>query len=453
MFVAVLAVAAALRAVGIQYGLPFGNLLDLNEQQVVPRAWEMLHGGPDPHWFRQPSLMLYLLAPTQIGSAQPDYLRARILVLVLALAAVAATGWLAARTWGPSAGVLAAAIVAVETTHVVASHAALADVPLTLGVAVALALMADGRLVWAGLAVGLATSLRYAGVLLLVPLVIAGYRQWRRLGYAAAALAGGFILGTPYALVHPVQAAQEAWSSLGAVYGSATFGYEHDHWAGISFVGELWHGMALLLIVALLGLSLAIAQRRDRTDVLLAAFCGAYVLALLPLGDHDPRYVLPLVPALAALAARVRYLTAVTALLLAVPLTTTIRHDMRLTRTDTRIAAVERVERLLPRGTAIAVDSGLPPLTRLASVSLGVPGRQPTARSPAGQAGLQLELLRLAGIRYVLVNGAVADSVTAASDRYPEAAAFYVLLEHRTPILRLSAGKRYNGPWVALYRS
>src|SRR5207237_1705712 len=34
---ALLALAAALRAVGIEYGLPFGNLLNPDEQSIVPR--------------------------------------------------------------------------------------------------------------------------------------------------------------------------------------------------------------------------------------------------------------------------------------------------------------------------------------------------------------------------------------------------------------------------------
>ena len=64
-FAAVLALAAALRIVGVQYGLPFA-LLNPDEQNIVPRAWAMTHGGGlDPHWFDYPTLTMYLLAPFQ----------------------------------------------------------------------------------------------------------------------------------------------------------------------------------------------------------------------------------------------------------------------------------------------------------------------------------------------------------------------------------------------------
>ena len=68
-----LGLAAALRLIGIQYGLPFGNLLNPDEQNIVPRAWGMTHGhGLDPHWFDYPSLLLYVLAPFQAWQDEPS---------------------------------------------------------------------------------------------------------------------------------------------------------------------------------------------------------------------------------------------------------------------------------------------------------------------------------------------------------------------------------------------
>src|SRR5713226_4650326 len=152
---AILAGAAALRIVGIEYGLPFG-LLNPDEQSIVPRAWKMVHGGGlDPHWFDYPTLVMYLLAPFQAWHAAPSYLTARAVIVVLALAGVAAAWWLGRRAYGPTAGAVAAAFTAAEATHVAYSHVAVTDVPLTLGVAACLALCVTGRLEWAGIAAGL----------------------------------------------------------------------------------------------------------------------------------------------------------------------------------------------------------------------------------------------------------------------------------------------------------
>src|SRR4029078_797629 len=86
------------------------------------------------------------------------------------------------------------------------------------------------------------------------------------------------------------------------------------------------------------GLGVALA-RRKRADLILVAFVAVYFADLLTLRAHFDRYVLPLVPPLAVLARRLRPLAPVTLLLLALPLAWSIRDDVRLTRTDTRVVA------------------------------------------------------------------------------------------------------------------
>ncbi len=102
-----LALAAALRLTGIEYGLPF-PLLNPDERSIVPRAWAMVHGGGlDPHWFDYPSLVMYLLAPFQAWQDDPSYLAARLTMVVIALGGVAAAWWLGQRAYGPLAGFVA----------------------------------------------------------------------------------------------------------------------------------------------------------------------------------------------------------------------------------------------------------------------------------------------------------------------------------------------------------
>src|SRR5438067_2343243 len=367
-----LALAAALRLVGIEYGLPFG-LLNPDEQSIVPRAWRMVHGGGlDPTWSDYPTLVMYVLAPFQARQPTPSYLAARVVIVVLALGAVAAAWWLGRKAYGPVAGAVAAACTAVEATHVAYSHMAVTDVPITLGVAACLALCVTGRLEWAGVAAGLAVSTKYPGVFLVAPIVAAGWGRWRRLASSLALAVGAFLATSPFVAVHPLQAWDDA-SRVQRLARKGWLGFEHDHWAGIAFSARLWHGLGPVLLVAVLGLVLALF-RRSRADLVLGSFVLVYFLDLLTLHAHFDRYVLPLVPALGALAGRVRYLAPVTLLLLVVPLAWSIRDDRRLTRTDPRLTAYHWIERNLPHGAKIAADSSTPPLAGFDELPLQLPG-------------------------------------------------------------------------------
>jgi 4-amino-4-deoxy-L-arabinose transferase-like glycosyltransferase len=435
---ALLGLAAALRLVGIEYGLPFG-LLNPDEQSIVPRAWRIVHGGGlDPHWFDYPTLVMYLLAPFQAWQSAPSYLAARVVIVVLALAAVAAAWWLGERAYGRTAAAVAAAFTAVEATHVAYSHMAVTDVPLTLGVAACLALCVTGRLEWAGIAAGLATSAKYPGVFLAVPIVAVGWRsRWRVVGALALGVVT-FLATSPYVAVHPGEAWADA-SRVQRVSRQGWLGFEHDHWAGIAFSAHLWHAAGPALLVALLGLALAL-WHRTRADIALTSFGLVYFADLLTARAHHDRYVLPLVPVLGALAGRVRYLTPVTLLLLVIPLAWSIRDDRRLMRTDPRVTAYHWIERHVPHGARVAADPSTPPLAGFDELPLKLPGPQ-FAPDPNRDAAR----LRAQGVRYVVLTGAVEDRVLAAADRYPREARFVRSL--RKPIYRTSSGE----PWTAVY--
>jgi len=445
---AILAGAAALRLVGVGYARPFA-LFSPDEQSIVPRAWHMAHGGGlDPHWFDYPTLLMYVMAPFQAWQSQPSYVSARIVVIVLAVGAVAASWWLGRRSYGLAAGAVAAVAVAVETTHVTYSRMAVTDVPLTLGVAVSLALLVTGRIELAGLAAGIATSFKYPGVFLLVPLVLVGWRQWRRTLVAVALSAVAFAATSPYFLVHFGSALSRAYE-VQDISRRGWLGFEHDHVAPIAFAGRLWDGFGPVLLICVLGLVLALV-RRSRTDVILASFVIVYFADLCTLGAHFDRYTLPLVPPLAALAGRMRALAPVTLLLLVVPLTWTIRDDARLTRTDTRVVARAWLERHVKGYARIAVDPSLPPFDNsYRIVKLDLP--LPTQDHP--DPDRDVRRLRLEDVRYIVVTGAVVDRVLAAREHYPFESRFYDSLKRleRVFYVREDQGD-LNGPWVAIYK-
>jgi hypothetical protein len=407
----------------------------------------MVHGGGlDPHWFDYPTLLMYLLAPFQAWEGAPSYLAARLVVLVLALGAVAAAWWLGKRAYGGPAGLVAAALVAVETTEVAYSRMAVTDVPLTLGVAASLALLVSGRIELGGLVAGLATSIKYPGLFLLVPLFVAGYRQPRRLALGVVLATVAFCATSPFFVAHLGSAVSDAYRVQKLAH-QGWLGFEHDHAAPFAFVGRLWDGLGPALLVCALGLAVALAARR-RTDLILVSFSVVYFLDLCTLGAHFDRYVLPLLPPLGALAGRLRGLAPVTLLLLVVPLTWSIRDARRLTKTDTRVVAHRWIESHLPHGARLAADSSLPPFAGFRVLKLRLPLPQEERADPNRDVGR----LRAQGVRYAVVTGAIADRVLAARSHYPAETRFYEALRMRARRLFYVAPDGLNGPWVAVYR-
>jgi 4-amino-4-deoxy-L-arabinose transferase-like glycosyltransferase len=440
-----LAGAAALRLVGITYGLPY-PLLNPDEQSIVPRAWAMVHGGGlDPGWYDYPSLVIEALAPGQLGLDDPSYLAGRLVVVAFGVAGVGAAWWLGARAYGTLAGFVAGAFTAVATTHVAYSRTAVTDVPFTTLATVSLGLMVTRRLELAGLAAGLAAAAKYPGVVLLVPLVLAGYRERRRLAIGLGLAVVGFAAASPFVLVHAGAAADDA-RRVSERANEGWLGFENDPWTPFAFVDRLWEAVGPALILAGAALVIALLRRR-RPDVVLASFALAYFATLLPIDAHFDRYVLPLVPVLGALAGSLGALAPVTLVLLVVPLTWSVRDTRDLTRQDTREAAQAWIDRRIPRSALVAADPSAPPFGRRAErFDLPAPWQDSDPRR-------DLRRLRQDGVRYVVVSGAVADRVRAAERDYPREAAFYDALERSAKrVYRLDPGGAYSGPWVAVYR-
>ena len=449
-----LVLAAALRLPGLAYGLPF-PLLNPDERSIVPRAWELVHGGGlDPGWYDYPSLLLLVLAPLQLPFDDPSYGAARVLMAAIGLGGVAAAWWLGRSAYGASAGVLAGAACAVATVHVVYSHMAVTDVLLTTCVTVSLALLLTGRLEWAGLAAGLAASAKYPGILVAVPILLVGWREWRRLGLAAAGGVLAFLLTSPFVVIH----SDAAWDDIERVQrlGRAGWlGFEDDPATPLAFLDRLWEALGPFLLIAVAGLVLAaagLAARRDqklrRADLALVSFALVWFAQLLPLNAHYDRYVLPLVPVLAALAGRLPRLAPAALALLVVPLVWSVGEVRELTRTDTRVVAHAWIEQNVPADALVAVEPSTPPVDPRRKLGLELPGP-----GRPFDPNRDLARLRSRGTDYVLVSGAVADRVLEAADRYPREAAFYAELESATErVLLVSPGGELGGPWVALYR-
>ena len=445
-FAAILALAAALRLVGSRYGLPL-SVLNPDETSIVPRAWRMGHGHLDPGWYDYPSLLMAVLAPVQAVFGAPALGAARLVAVAIGLGGVGATWWLGRRAYGTGAAIVGAAAVAVGTTHVAYSRMAVTDVLLTLAITCVLALAVEGRIEWAGLAVGLAASAKYPGAVAAVPVVVAGWGRWQALGRAAALAVAGFALTSPFVLIH----AGAAWEDVSRVQRLARagwLGFENDPVTPMAYLDRLWEAVGPLLLVAAVGIGAAL-WRRTRTDLVLLSFAVVYWLTLMPQQAHFDRYILPLVPVLAVLAGSVRSVVPVALVALVLPLAWSVADARELTRTDTRVRADAWVAANVPRSDPIAADPSTLPLPGRDVVRLELPGPgRPSDRER------DLARLRRQGVKWVIVSGAVTDRVLAAPDTYPREALFYAQLDHTLkPAFGVFPDEPgLAGPWVRVYR-
>jgi 4-amino-4-deoxy-L-arabinose transferase-like glycosyltransferase len=441
-----LLVAAALRVVGSGYGLPY-PLLNPDEGNIVPRAWDLVHGGGlDPGWYDYPSLLFLLLSPTQVLSDGPSYGAARVVAVGIGLAGVAAAWWLGRAAFGRRAALVGAVTVAVATTHVAYSRMAVTDVLLTTLATAALALLVSGRLEWAGLAVGLAVSAKYPGIALCVPLVVAGWGRWRALTRSLAIAAAAFFVTSPFVVIH----AGRAWSDISRVQDLARLGwlgFEDDRGLTLAFVDRLWGALGPLLVVALVALVVAL-RRRSPADVVLLAFVAAYWLELVPVNAPFDRYVLPLVPVLGVLAGSVRILAPVALAALLVPAVWSIDDALLLRHEDTRLAADAWIAGHVPASDLIVADPSTLPLAGRKVLRLQLPGP-----GRPFDPNRDLDRLRREGAVWLLASGAVTDRVTDEPGRYPREAAFYRSLAALDVAFSASSAEPgLSGPWVRVYR-
>lgn len=504
-------------------------------------------GELNPRFFNWPSLYIYLLAavygvlfggaPGGVPGAFAEapglvYLVGRLVTAAFGAATVGVLYAVGRISHGPVVGGLAALLLAVDLLHVRDSHWVTPDVPLTCLVTVATFYACryhrDGRArdAWlAGLTTGLATALKYPGGLAGLGLVVAhaarrrGVPGWRRLvgrdTLAAAALAaGGFVLGTPYALLTPGAFARGVLDELREVH-TVQFGNEAELGGYLFHLGHalpvaMGWPLALLGLAGLLGL---LGGRAARGAVLLA-FPLPYFLVIGTWSSRFERYAIPLLPFLAlgaaiALGGGARWLArrgwlgsapwpalalaGATAGLVAPEVARIGAYHVLLGRPDTRVLGAAWVERTIPAGTRLALEPyslALPVAsaqlraaagTLAASLQSPRPPRAPTAGPGQAAEGYwlvrldtyDLAGLRRAGVEYVVLSGFVSRRHQQDCTRHAQACRFYGALEREgelvfavspgaddgalrvgdiySPLTRL-AERRHPGPAIRIYR-
>ena len=430
------ALALGMRLYGIDWGLP----QVYEEAYPFKKAWPMWGWGPDarldlnPHFFNYPSLffyvqwlgqgLLYLLL--RIGGVvhsvldyralyvldkTPFYIMGRTLTVLFACGTVWVTWHMTRRLHGGFVAALAGFLVAVNAFHVAKSQVIEVDVPLTffvmLTLAFALRILAAPRrrdYLFAGLCGGLATSTKYSGLFLVLPLLAAhllALRQAERRARPATTTRSRPARGTT---ARPTMQAYLAPPALMmAVFVAALFLTSpyilldfRSFWVGFNYerqhmqIGHfgLDQSPAIVyylrvLATSLLGWPLAIvatvalvwfmAVRRVAWAWVLCIFPVVYVAVISSFKMKADRYVLPLVPIACILAsilvaAGIRALrrarprlgapAAVAAvLLLAVPAFVGYARGLGRLRDDTRTLARQWLETHVPAGAFVVSEA------------------------------------------------------------------------------------------------
>ena len=411
-------VALALGLSGIAFGLPW-QVTGRDERLVVESAVATFTGDWTPIDLRYPTLFIYAirvaLEPVAIAlsatSGERDraallfahlaihptafYLVGRGLALAMGVAAVAGLAALGRRLIGERHGWLPATILAVTPVFAEFSRYARVDVPLTLWTVFALLCAVrfsqNGRrrdAVLTALFTGLAIATKWTGALL-VPVVLyvsldrtpthASRRVWRTAMTAArlVLLAPVVVLvTTPHIVLNPGKTFVDASRVAGHVtspFGESTnSGYEvYPEALAVSAFG------AGFLVAAAFGFWRALRGRETSWTAPLL-FGVIYLLVIFASRTAYERFLLPVLPVLALLAAygivelaqRLRRPVWGIALLAFLPTAPylAVRVVAGATNADTRLEALNLIERRVPSGQSILLvggERGTPPLVAI----------------------------------------------------------------------------------------
>jgi len=197
-----LTLGAVLRIIGIRFGLPMAYHND--EWVMVFATRQFFSGDFNPHIFLYPSLLMYIMYGIEriyflFFSGREDlstlYVICRMTVVLAGVVSIYVTYELGKRLHDHRAGLVAALALCISPLHVINSHYATTDVPLTL--LMLLTLLAVLRLtgdrsqrayILTGLVFGLTVAIKIPGAVLLVPIVIAhlaGVARTRQLHWGA----------------------------------------------------------------------------------------------------------------------------------------------------------------------------------------------------------------------------------------------------------------------------
>lgn len=324
--IAVLSLAAILRACALTWGLPnqlHGYSYHPDEFLTVGAAFNVFSNSTlNTHFYNYPTLYPYLCSFFQgIASASGFatdfglYLACRIVTVLMGTGTVAVVMFGISGLYGRKAGLISGLFIALSAIHVQHSHFATVDVPSTLLVAASLVssllFMKKGAvkwIIWAGVFAGLAAGTKYNAGLVVFAAIVAPFLCEQKLPlvkraglavFASIYTVAAFIISTPAILLY----------SSEFMHG---IDYELKHSSeghGLVFAGTgpgilyAFHNLAWavgipMLILLIASVVYAVVNKR-RDSLVILAFVIPYFVLMLMSQVRFVRYEIPLLPGFA----------------------------------------------------------------------------------------------------------------------------------------------------------
>jgi hypothetical protein len=375
-------------------------------------------------------------------------------------------------------GFVAATFLAFTFQHIRESHYGTPDVFSGFLIAWCFAFMLkiaeSGRLrhyVLAGLFAGLATGTKFTNGLLVIPVGIA-YISGRlnsgngplisrllskpTIGMFLGGLVG-FAIAYPNVLFRPSVFVQYVRFLLDV----GANGYEPIAQfridaapAWLYYLNATTWGMGWSMVVlAIIGLPLVL--RRKLAGWILLGFVASYYALLARSPHYVSRYLVPVVPILCILAAlglvfvvnlvfshRQQLInvtvSVVVALVVLQPLAMSVRHNVLLTRVDTRSIAKEWIESHIPPGTSVAVDwqKHAPPLRMVEDAfPVSDPQYDVMVANGIGLPEYSLDYYRRAGVEYLILSSYIDDLILTSPADVAVRERFYQDLENESHLV------------------
>jgi hypothetical protein len=345
LLISILLIAFVVRFWGIGFGLP-NTRCRPDEYIVVETALRFGTGDFNPHTFWYGTLYMYALFSLYVlyfllgvvsgqYSSTADfllecalkptnvYLIDRCFVAVLGSATVVIVYLIAKNLFDRKTGLISSVFMALAYLHVRDSHFGVLDVPMTFLIMCSVLYIVRSytdtsvrNYVIAGIFAGMATSLKYAGVLLSVPMcivhvfnVLASYTGGgkvkllldKRVLLFGVALSCTFFLGTPYALLDYSKFFTDFSFSIGHVFEGHVMTLDKGWWHYLRF--SLFYGLGWSLLFASIAGILVLIKRNPRKALVFCSFPMVYYILSGRGYTVFARYIIPVVPFLCITAA------------------------------------------------------------------------------------------------------------------------------------------------------